>query len=166
MKRDIQTVWLNLLLEFNNMGVEIERKFLVNKERWNAVKPLSGDLIKQGYLQKDPNKTVRVRVKSNSGFITIKGKTDGVSRSEYEYEIPAEEAKAMIQEFCGRYIEKTRFLYDHEGFTWEVDEFVSPKEGLILAEIELESEGQQFSLPDWIDKEVSDDPKYFNSNMI
>jgi adenylate cyclase len=148
------------------MGVEIERKFLVKKEKWQAVKPSSGELIIQGYLQKDPNKTVRVRVRNNSGYITIKGKTKGVSRSEFEYEIPVEEAKAMIEEFCARYIEKTRFLFEHGGFTWEVDEFRSPKEGLILAEIELDSENQQFSLPDWIDVEVSDDAQYFNSNMI
>lgn len=148
------------------MGVEIERKFLVDKEKWQAVKPSRGEIIIQGYLQKDPNKTVRVRVKNNSGYITIKGKNKGVSRSEFEYEIPVEEAKAMIQEFCERYIEKTRFLYEHDGFTWEVDEFLSPKEGLILAEIELTSEDQQFSLPDWVEKEVSDDAQYFNSNMI
>lgn len=148
------------------MGIEIERKFLIKKEKWEAVKPSNGELIIQGYLQKDPNKTVRIRVKDNSGFITIKGKTKGVSRSEYEYEIPVEEAKYMIQEFCGQYIEKTRYLFEYEGFTWEVDEFVSPKKGLILAEIELESEGQHFPLPDFIDKEVSDDTQYYNSNMI
>jgi len=148
------------------MGVEIERKFLANKEKWQAVKPHSGELIIQGYLQKDPNKTVRVRVKNNSGYITIKGKTKGVSRSEFEYEIPVDEAKAMIDEFCDQYIEKTRFLYEYEGFIWEVDEFISPKEGLILAEIELNSEEQKFLLPDWVEKEVSDDPQYFNSNMI
>lgn len=148
------------------MGFEIERKFLVDKEKWQTVKPSNGELIIQGYLQKDPNKTVRVRVKNNSGYITIKGKTKGVSRSEFEYEIPVDEAKAMIQEFCDRYIEKTRFLFEHDGFTWEVDEFFSPKKGLILAEIELTSEDQQFSLPEWVDKEVSDDAQYFNSNMI
>jgi adenylate cyclase len=148
------------------MGIEIERKYLVNKNEWAAVKPSSGELIIQGYLQKDPNKTVRVRVKNNSGYITIKGKTTGVSRSEYEYEIPVAEAKAMIQEFCDRYIEKTRYIIENEGFTWEVDEFHSPKKGLILAEIELTNENQQFSLPEWIDKEVSDDLQYYNSNMI
>lgn len=148
------------------MGVEIERKFLVNKEKWQKAKPMKGELIIQGYLQKDPNKTVRIRVKDISGYITIKGKTKGVSRSEYEYEIPVEEAMTMIQEFCERYIEKTRFTIEHDGFTWEIDEFLFPKEGLILAEIELEHEKQQFSLPDWIEKEVSDDAQYFNSNMI
>lgn len=148
------------------MGVEIERKFLVNKEKWQSAKPNKGEKIIQGYLQKDLNKTVRVRVKNNTGYITIKGKTKGVSRSEYEYEIPVDEAKAMIQEFCDRYIEKTRFLLEYDGFTWEVDEFLSPKEGLILAEIELTDENQQFPLPDWVEKEVSDDAQYFNSNMI
>jgi adenylate cyclase len=148
------------------MGVEIERKFLVKKEEWLTVKPASGELIVQGYLQKDPNKTVRVRAKNHHGYITIKGKTEGVTRSEFEYEIPVDEAKAMIEEFCDRYIEKTRYILEHEGFTWEIDEFLSPKKGLILAEIELESESQQFPLPDWIDKEVSDDSQYYNSNMI
>lgn len=148
------------------MGVEIERKFLVKKEEWLTVRPSEGEKIIQGYLQKDPNKTVRIRTKKNLGFITVKGKTKGVTRSEYEYEIPVEEARKMIQEFCDRYIEKTRYSFEHEGFTWEVDEFLSPKEGLILAEIELNSEEQRFSLPSWVDKEVSDDPQYFNSNMI
>ena len=72
----------------------------------------------------------------------------------------------MIQEYCDRYIEKTRYIIKHKGFTWEVDEFLAPKDGLILAEIELESEEQPFSLPEWIDKEVSDDAQYYNSNMI
>ncbi|PHR46054.1 MAG: adenylate cyclase [Fluviicola sp.] len=148
------------------MGVEIERKFLVKKEKWQAIRPSNGELIIQGYLQKDPNKTVRVRVKNNSGYITIKGKSKGITRLEFEYEIPVNEAKEMIQEFCDRFIEKTRYFFEHEGFTWEVDEFLSPKKGLILAEIELNSEEQKFSLPNWIDKEVSDDLQYFNSNMI
>ena len=148
------------------MGVEIERKFLVKKEKWLAVRPSNGEIIIQGYLQKDPNKTVRVRVKDNCGYIAIKGKNKGLTRTEFEYKIPVDEAKAMIQEFCARYIEKTRYVVEYKGFTWEVDEFLSPKEGLILAEIELDSEGQQFSLPNWVDKEVSDDPQYYNSNMI
>lgn len=148
------------------MGVEIERKFLVKKEKWQAIRPSNGELIIQGYLQKDPNKTVRVRVKNNSGYITIKGKSKGITRLEFEYEIPVNEAKEMIQEFCDRFIEKTRYFFEHEGFTWEVDEFLSPKKGLVLAEIELNSEEQKFSLPNWIDKEVSDDLQYFNSNMI
>lgn len=148
------------------MGVEIERKFLVKKEKWLAIRPTSGSNIIQGYLQKDPNKTVRIRVKNQCGFITIKGKTKGVTRSEFEYEIPLDEAKKMIHAFCEKHIEKTRYVVEVDGFTWEVDEFLSPKKGLILAEIELESEKQQFSLPDWVDKEVSHDAQYFNSNMI
>lgn len=148
------------------MGVEIERKFLVDKTLWQKVKPKDGATIIQGYLQKKPEKTVRIRVKNNTGFITIKGKTTGVSRLEFEYQIPVADAKEMIHTFCDRYIEKTRYIVKYKGFSWEVDEFLSPKKGLILAEIELPDENQEFLLPNWVEKEVSGDAQYYNSNMI
>lgn len=148
------------------MGIEIERKFLVDKNQWEKAKPKEGKHIVQGYLQKSPEKTVRIRVKGEQGFITIKGRTEGFSRKEFEYLIPVEEAREMIATFCTTYIDKTRFEVIVDNMIWEVDEFKSPRKGLILAEIELPDENHDFVLPDWIAEEVSDDPQYFNSNML
>lgn len=149
-----------------NMGVEIERKFLVDKEKWSRIKPVSGQHILQGYLSKEIERTVRVRVKGEKGYLTVKGKTVGTTRAEYEYEIPVNEAKEMITSMCNKYIDKTRFEVVFDGKTWEVDEFLSPQEGLILAEIELEQEDEEIHLPDWITEEVTDDPSYYNANMV
>lgn len=148
------------------MGIEIERKFLVDKDRWLKVKPKTGDKIIQGYLLKSIEKTIRVRVKGNRGFITIKGKTKGISRAEYEYEIPLSEAIELLDEFCPQRIEKMRYELVHDQRTWVVDEFIAPQPGLILAEIELSEEKEKFDKPNWIEEEVSDQPKYYNANMI
>lgn len=148
------------------MGVEIERKFLVDKTKWEKVRPSSGLKIIQGYILKSIEKTVRVRTKGDTGFITIKGKTKGITRKEFEYAIPFEEAVQLLNEFCDKKIIKTRFEFDFEGFIWEVDEFESPKEGLILAEIELSSEKENFTHPEWLMEEVSNQPEYYNANMI
>lgn len=149
------------------MGVEIERKFLVDHDKWKAVKPTKGEYILQGYLLKSPETSVRIRVRDKTGFITVKGKTTGqMSRLEFEYEIPKEEAVEMLQKLCPKWIEKTRYLFSYKGFTWEVDEFESPKKGLVLAEIELPSESTVFSRPDWIGEEVTGLPEYYNVNMI
>ena len=148
------------------MGVEIERKFLVDKAKWEKVKPESGIKIIQGYILKSIEKTVRVRTKGNKGFITIKGKTKGISRSEYEYAIPYEEAVQMLNEFCGEKIVKTRYEVNQGKFVWEVDEFESPKAGLILAEIELSDEKESFNQPEWLGEEVSGKQEYYNANMI
>lgn len=148
------------------MGVEIERKFLVDKAKWEAVKPLDGTRIVQGYLSKSLEKTIRIRVKENQGFITIKGKTKGISRLEYEYEIPVTDAQELLANFCPKKIDKIRYKFDYKGSIWEVDEFITPNTGLILAEIELISEEQSFSRPIWIGKEVSDQAAYYNVNML
>lgn len=148
------------------MGVEIERKFLVDKEKWSSIKPVSGYHILQGYLSKEIARTVRIRIKGKKGYLTIKGKTVGATRAEYEYEIPVNEAKEMITSMCNTYIDKTRFEIVFDGKTWEVDEFLSPQKGLVLAEIELEQEGEEIHLPDWITEEVTDDPSYYNANMV
>lgn len=148
------------------MGKEIERKFLVDEDLWQKSKPNSGVSIIQGYILKSIEKTVRIRITDEKAWLTIKGATKGVSRSEYEYEIPTLDAKAMLEEFCSTYISKTRYeLYLNE-FVWEIDEFKSPNEGLILAEIELTHENEEFPKPNWLGMEVSDDPAYFNANMI
>lgn len=146
------------------MSTEIERKFLVKSEDWRSL--ANGKLYRQGYLSTKKSCTVRVRLVGNQGYITIKGATQGISRAEYEYPIPAEDAQAMLDNLCDRpLIEKTRYKIELAGLVWEVDEFAGENQGLIVAEVELTDENQIIELPDWIDKEVSDDPRYFNANL-
>lgn len=148
------------------MGVEIERKFLVDASKWKKVKPKKGYKIIQGYLLKSPEKTIRVRLKDEHGYLTIKGKTKGISRSEFEYEIPKQEAEDLLHQFCDKKIIKNRYELKVHEFVWEIDEFTSPKPGLILAEIELSHEKETFVRPEWLGEEVSHLTEYFNSNMI
>lgn len=148
------------------MGIEIERKFLVDKQCWEQVDKNKGEKIVQGYLSKSPEKTIRIRTKGEKGYLTIKGKTEGISRLEYEYEIPKHEAEDLIKTFCSAFIQKIRYEIIYEGLLWEIDEFQSPKSGLILAEVELKNEQENVKLPSWVMKEVSDDPAYFNANML
>ena len=147
------------------MGMEIERKFLVQDNSWRIL--ASGTQYRQGYLNSAKERTVRVRTIDDKGFLTIKGITTGASRIEYEYEIPAADADAILTDLCEKpLIEKSRYKIDYEGFVWEVDEFFGENQGLIVAEVELESEDQKFEKPEWIGDEVTGDPKYFNSNLI
>ncbi len=148
------------------MGIEIERKFLVDREKWSKVQSDKGTTITQGYLSKSPDLTVRIRIKGDVAFITVKGATKNISRAEFEYEIPVNEAQEMLNVFCPQKIKKTRYTINHYGFTWEVDEFDSPQKGLILAEIELPNENTTFPFPDWLLDEVSGQSEYYNSNMI
>lgn len=147
------------------MGIEIERKFLVDKEKWNRIKKPEAEVIKQKYIATDKEKTIRIRIKGEKGFITLKGKKKGLRRSEFEYEIPIKDAVSMMASFSGGMISKTRYKIKHEGKLWEVDEFRDDNEGLIIAEIELQTESETFSLPDWVGKEVSHDSMYYNSNL-
>ncbi len=147
------------------MATEIEHKFLVFKNIWKKVIPDKSVEIKQAYLLTDPEKTIRVRTKGNSGFITIKGKSNGAIRLEFEYEIPIEDANELINKFCSNLIEKTRHIVIHDDNTWEVDEFKGLNEGLIVAEIELTCEDEKYSIPNWIDKNVTEDLRYANSNL-
>ena len=157
---------MGLLLEQNLLSMEIERKFLVNKVLWALqVKP-EGQKIKQAYLLNSPEKTIRVRTKGTKGFLTIKGPTLGISRAEYEYEIPVYEAEELIQQFAVKYIEKTRYEITVGKHIWEVDEFGGKLAGLMLAEIELAAEDELFERPEWVTLEVSEDVNYFNSNLI
>lgn len=148
------------------MPVEIERKFLVHSKEWEKVKPIHFDVIKQGYLFKSKEKTIRIRTKGDKGFITIKGETKGITRSEFEYSIPFEEANELLENMCNKFIFKRRYTFPHGKHVWEIDEFISPKKGLILAEIELSDPNEKFESPNWLDIEVSDDPAYFNANML
>ncbi|MBU8881513.1 CYTH domain-containing protein [Kaistella sp. DKR-2] len=147
------------------MALEIERKFLVKEKLWQQSDKPSGEFFRQGYLLTDPVKTVRVRQTADKGFITIKGISVGATRTEYEYEIPASDAEELLNEFSGSELSKTRYKIFFEGKLWEVDEFLGDNEGLIVAEIELESEDENFALPEWVDVEVTSEEKYYNSNL-
>lgn len=147
------------------MAVEIERKFLLQGDGWRGLAP--GKHYRQGYLSTVAARTVRVRVIEDSGYLTIKGATSNATRAEYEYVIPVEDAHAMLDTLCERpLIEKTRYRIEYQGMIWEVDEFAGENAGLLLAEVELDSEDQVIALPDWVGKEVTGEPRYYNANLI
>jgi CYTH domain-containing protein len=146
--------------------MEIERKFLVDKLEWEKVtKPLPKRIV-QAYILNSPEKTVRVRIKGNKGFLTIKGATVGISRSEFEYEIPLTEAQEMIDLFAEKTIEKMRYEIQVGKHLWEIDEFHGKLDGLLIAEIELTSENEYFVKPIWALEDVSTDINYFNAKLI
>lgn len=145
------------------MGFEIERKYLVEKLQIDRIiKERKGADIVQGYLNLDPARSLRVRLKNQKAFITIKGKSDGIKRVEFEYEIPFEEGVEMMKLSTHDPIIKKRYEILHEGFVWEVDIFEGENKGLIVAEIELPNEQTHFSKPVWIKEEVSEDDRYYN----
>ena len=147
------------------MAKEIERKFLVRGDAWRAL--AEGTRYRQGYLNSAEERTVRIRTVGDQGFLTIKGITVGATRTEYEYPIPLADCNAMLDSLAERpLIEKTRYKIHKDGLTWEVDEFFGDNQGLIFAEVELQSEDQTFSKPEWIDVEVTGDPRYFNANLM
>jgi CYTH domain-containing protein len=146
------------------MGIEIERKFLLVGEVWKKL--AQGIRYRQGYLSTTKESTVRVRTIENTGYLTVKGESQGASRSEFEYEIPVEDANAMLDQLCAKpLIEKNRYKIKYEGFTWEVDEFFGENQGLVVAEVELENEDQAYAKPEWVGMEVTEDQRYFNSNL-
>ncbi len=147
------------------MPIEIERKFLVNHELWNNLTKPVGNHYRQGYLVAEPDKTIRVRLTDMFGFITIKGKTNGFSRAEYEYEIPPNEAEELLNQFAVSELSKIRYQIEFEGKVWEIDEFLGENKGLLMAEIELNSEDETFIKPSWIEAEVTSDPRYYNSYL-
>ena len=147
------------------MGKEIEKKFLVEGDTWREKS--EGVLFRQGYLSTIKERTVRVRTIDSKGFLTIKGITVGATRAEYEYEISVSDANEMLDSLCEKpIIEKNRTKIEYKGLIWEVDEFFGENEGLIFAEVELDSEDQDIALPEWIGEEVTGDHRYFNSNLI
>jgi len=146
------------------MAQEIERKFLVlNNDYKNGI---DGVLYRQGYLCISPKRTIRVRTVGNTGYITIKGLSKGAARSEFEYSIPKNDAEKLFLLCETPLIEKYRYFVPYKGNTWEVDEFLGENNGLVIAEIELESETQTFELPPWVGAEVTSDPRYYNSNLV
>lgn len=145
------------------MGIEIERKFLLAGDGWRA--GAQGVEYRQGYLSRDPARTVRVRVAGGQGFLTIKGRNEGVARAEFEYVIPVDEAYQLLKLCEGPLIEKLRYRVEHAGFCWEIDEFLGENAGLVVAEIELPSADTAFDRPAWVGAEVSDDTRYYNSSL-
>ncbi|MBY6242593.1 CYTH domain-containing protein [Methylosinus sp. Sm6] len=146
------------------MALEIERKFLVNRDLWRPRD--DGTAFRQGYLSRAEDRVVRVRVAGGAAFLTVKGRTSGVARNEFEYPIPVEDAEQMLDRLCERpLVEKTRYEESVGGRLWTVDVFQGENDGLILAEIELATESESFERPAWLGREVSGDPRYFNSEL-
>lgn len=147
------------------MAQEIERKFLLKNDDWRI--GAEGKRYRQGYLSTEAQRTVRVRTVSARGFLTIKGEPVGAARVEFEYPIPPEDANEMLDSLCQRpIIEKVRFRIPHGSHTWEVDEFEGENAGLLIAEVELESENETLDIPDWVGEEVTGDSRYYNANLI
>lgn len=146
------------------MAIEIERKFLIHDEK---IKPLllNGVAFEQGYLPTADFTTVRVRIAGEKAFLTIKGKSVSFSRAEFEYEIPADEAREMLDTLCGNVIIKKRYYIDFQNHTFELDVFEHTNSGLITVEVELHSENEEVELPDWISTEVTGDHRYSNSSL-
>jgi adenylate cyclase len=147
------------------MGQEIERKFLVKGDSWRALG--KGTTYRQGYLNSVKERTVRIRTVGDKAFLTIKGLTVGATRMEYEYEIPTADCNTMLDALAERpLIEKKRYKVEFDRLIWEIDEFFGENAGLVVAEVELKSEDQAFKKPEWVGDEVTDDPRYFNANLI
>ncbi len=145
------------------MNIEIERKFLLKNDNWRE--GAVGVHYKQAYLNEKGDNTVRVRIEGEKAKLTIKGKSSNISRLEFEYDIPMEDAEALFSLAKTPIVEKYRYKIMYAGNCWEVDEFLGLNRGLVVAEIELESETQSFEKPDWIGMEVSGDKRYTNANL-
>ncbi len=147
------------------MALEIERKFLLNNTNWRSEVQHSFS-IQQGYLNTHPERTIRIRVKGEQAFLTIKGKTNKFTRKEFEYPLPFEDGKELLYLCEQPLIEKTRHVIRRNDLCWEIDEFQGANTGLVIAEVELKYENQRIELPEWIGEEVSDDERYYNSNLV
>ena len=146
------------------MAIEIERKFLVDENPFHLAK--KSLRIRQGYIVNDQNQVIRVREKGDDYFLTIKGNNIGISRLEFDFPISKDDAEQLMKHFCQTTtIDKTRHYVEYKGFTWEVDEFHGDNNGLVVAEIELESEDEDFEIPDWAGEEVTPDERYYNMNL-
>ena len=157
----------NFAAGFMNKNTEIERKFLVKDDSYKQM-AIRHYEIRQGYLSREHGRTIRIRIRDNEAFITIKGPSDnnGLSRFEWEKAIDVEDAKALLQLALPGEIEKTRWIVPaDDNLVWEVDEFHGRLNGMIIAEIELENEEQRFSKPAFIGDEVTGDTRYYNSNL-
>jgi len=148
------------------MGIEIERKFLLKNDNWRG-QVIESRRILQGYLTQNSGKSsVRVRLDGAAANLNIKSRELAIKRQEYEYPIPVTDAQIMLQTLCDGVLEKTRYLVDYQGSIWEIDEFSGDNAGLLVAEIELQSEDQSFARADWLGEEVSEDVRYYNVSLI
>jgi adenylate cyclase len=147
------------------MAQEIERKYLVHLEKWAAVAKPQGEYYRQGYILTDKDKTIRVRLAGEKAFLTIKGLSKGMSRAEYEYAIPTQDAQELLEGFVVSELSKIRYKINYGEHLWEIDEFLGENEGLIVAEIELSHEAETFELPPWVAQEVTEESRYYNSNL-
>jgi CYTH domain-containing protein len=146
------------------MAKEIERKFLVTGDAYRSA---DSQVLRQGYLNRDKHRTVRVRTKGPHGFLTIKGITVGATRDEFEYAIPLADANQMLDCMCERpLIEKRRYVFSYQGKKWEIDEFEGENAGLVIAEVELSDERELFDKPEWVGQEVTHDTRYLNANLV
>ncbi len=146
------------------MAFEIEHKYLVINDDYKALSYDSHHII-QGYLSREPERTVRVRIKDDDAFLTVKGKTFGSSRLEFEYQIPKEDGIKMLELCTQPILEKKRYIVPFNGHIWEVDEFMGDKKGLVIAEIELKSEDETYTIPGFVGENVTGDTKYYNSSL-
>lgn len=146
------------------MGLEIEHKYLVKNDGFLPL-AVSSYSISQGYLCREPDRTVRVRIKGGKGFLTVKGKNSGAVRAEFEYEIPLEDAEKILKMCLHPVIQKTRYIVPFAGHVWEVDRFNGDLEGLVTAEVELKSTDEEYAVPDFVGEDVTGNPAYYNSNL-
>lgn len=146
------------------MAFEIEHKYLVKDDTYKSLATSSAK-ISQGYLCREPSRTVRIRLKDEVGYITVKGKTEGATRLEFEYEISKNDAERMLELCQPPILSKTRYIVHFSGHTWEVDEFHGPLQGLVTAEIELSKEDENYVKPSFVGRDVTGDPRYYNSNL-
>ena len=147
------------------MAQEIERKFLIDLAKLGELP--EGTRIVQGYIPTQGKTAVRIRLKGEQAFLTIKGENRGAVRSEFEYPIPVADADAMLAELCnGQLVDKIRYVIEHQGHSWELDIFSGNNQGLVVAEVELDAEDEAVVLPDWVTEEVTGDPRYYNSSLI
>jgi len=147
------------------MAREIERKFLVRNDGWRG-RAVKSTPYRQGYLSMDPDRSVRIRVAGEKGALTVKGRSQGSARDEFEYEIPRQDAEQMLRICVQPLIEKTRHIVPAGELKWEVDEFEGANHGLVLAELEIPEEGTPLTNADWLGKEVTGDPRYFNLSLV
>lgn len=147
------------------MGVEIERKYLVDPVKWADADKGTGVFMVQGYMFNEPDKSIRIRISGDQAFITIKYGSNSISRTEFEYNIPVSDARAILMA-AGPVIEKTRYKIQYLGKSWDVDQFHGINSGLLMAEIELSTEDEEFEKPIWINEEVTGDSRYYNANLV
>ena len=148
------------------MGKEIERKFLVNAEKWSELEKPQPRHFRQGYFTTTPGKSIRIRNSGDQSYLTIKSETVGISRSEFEYEIPSVDAQELLDKLCDAELEKYRYIIYYKNKKWEVNVFLKENQGLLMAEIELENPSEIVELPDWVDKEVTGMKKYYNAELV